>query len=428
MSELSKIARARLQAGSVGEHPDADVLTAFFEQALPDGERQPVLAHLATCADCRLMVALAMPPATEPVRVHAVSRPATTWGWSGITRWASVAACLVVVGAAVMIYKPGPTAVRPASDADVPVPMKQEDAVPAMSVGPANSDVSVAHGTAPSASENIRQQSKALAPGAVPGKQTKATSAMSAMERMKAAPVAPQAAMGLVNGVPIPTVPAPNSLTERTAGGVAGGALQKNATAKKVAAPPVNGFVPGTIQTEAAAEASNAPEPIAAADLKAPGRAKGAAPSADADSAVIAENRAVVARTIDKQSQETPASASALMATVPAKWTLSKEGQLQRSFDGGTTWDAAPVVDRAKFLAFSVVGVDVWAGGAAGLLYHSADNGLQWTPVKPTVGGVALSADIKNIDFTDLQHGTLTTADSQKWTTTDGGGTWQVAP
>ena len=57
-----------------GHHPDADQLSALIEQALPAHERDSVLAHLAVCADCRAVVALALPeeptaqPAPEPRR------------------------------------------------------------------------------------------------------------------------------------------------------------------------------------------------------------------------------------------------------------------------------------------------------------------------------------------------------------------------
>jgi hypothetical protein len=42
-----------------GRHPDADQLSAFAEQILPDHERLETLAHLAECPDCRGIVFLA---------------------------------------------------------------------------------------------------------------------------------------------------------------------------------------------------------------------------------------------------------------------------------------------------------------------------------------------------------------------------------
>jgi len=78
-----------------------------------------------------------------------------------------------------------------------------------------------------------------------------------------------------------------------------------------------------------------------------------------------------------------------------------------------------------RFNALAVMGPEVWVGGAAGLLYHSADNGRQWKPVKPSVAGVALTADIMNVRFTDMQHLAVMTSDGQVWTTVDGGQNWQ---
>ena len=66
-----------------GQHPDADQLTAFVEQALPLHEREQTLAHLAVCANCRAIVARSLPPldevaAPQPVLV----RRAWFSGWS----------------------------------------------------------------------------------------------------------------------------------------------------------------------------------------------------------------------------------------------------------------------------------------------------------------------------------------------------------
>ena len=67
MTEVPKIVHHRLRAVTPARevleqtHPDADVLTAFAEQALAAREREGVLQHLALCADCRDIVALALP-------------------------------------------------------------------------------------------------------------------------------------------------------------------------------------------------------------------------------------------------------------------------------------------------------------------------------------------------------------------------------
>src|ERR1035438_3382048 len=69
MTEVPKIVYDRLRAvlpdraGPEQAHPEADLLTAFAEQALSATERDGVLEHLALCGDCREAIALALPPA-----------------------------------------------------------------------------------------------------------------------------------------------------------------------------------------------------------------------------------------------------------------------------------------------------------------------------------------------------------------------------
>jgi photosystem II stability/assembly factor-like uncharacterized protein len=108
-----------------------------------------------------------------------------------------------------------------------------------------------------------------------------------------------------------------------------------------------------------------------------------------------------------------------------ARWTLSPEGVLQRSLNGGTTWETIPVAEKTVFRALAAVDADIWVGGAAGALYHSSDNGQHWTRVKPTADGVSLVADIIGVEFSDAAHGKLTTAGNEVWTTNDTGQTWQ---
>src|SRR5947208_2794464 len=83
-----------------GQHPDADQLTAFVEQALPPHEREQTLAHLATCADCRTIVALSLPPLEEsPAPQPApVRRPwFTTWHLAWPTAAAFAALAFVII-------------------------------------------------------------------------------------------------------------------------------------------------------------------------------------------------------------------------------------------------------------------------------------------------------------------------------------------
>src|SRR5579863_754070 len=80
-SESNSLQRALAQE-AVGPHPDADVLTAFSEDALLPREREQVLAHLAVCGECRQVLNLAGDAAEEPLTTGpllVVSRKRTAW-------------------------------------------------------------------------------------------------------------------------------------------------------------------------------------------------------------------------------------------------------------------------------------------------------------------------------------------------------------
>jgi hypothetical protein len=85
------------QSLAFGEHPDADQMTAFVEQALPAHEREAMLAHLVVCADCRTTVGMALPE--EEIGAKTERRP---WfaGWG--LAWTAGAALAMTVLIAVV--------------------------------------------------------------------------------------------------------------------------------------------------------------------------------------------------------------------------------------------------------------------------------------------------------------------------------------
>lgn len=89
----------------MGPHPDPDLLTAFAENSLRERERELVFSHLSSCADCRMIVALAQ-PVTETVPEIAAER--ASWLSWPMLRWGAAVACVAVVGAAVSLYREQP--------------------------------------------------------------------------------------------------------------------------------------------------------------------------------------------------------------------------------------------------------------------------------------------------------------------------------
>jgi hypothetical protein len=138
-----------------------------------------------------------------------------------------------------------------------------------------------------------------------------------------------------------------------------------------------------------------------------------------------------------------------LMFRALPRWTLSSSGVVQRSFDGGNTWEnvnpavseaqadatnsgqaqsqkaAVPVDPGPVFRAVAAFGAEVWAGGGGGVLYHTSDSGNHWIQITPSTAGAGLTGDIVGIQFSDPQHGKISTSNAELWTTSDTGQTWQ---
>ncbi len=167
----------------------------------------------------------------------------------------------------------------------------------------------------------------------------------------------------------------------------------------------------------------------------APGKAKDApSKTRDAQSGLVRnDTRALSNRTtadaISPHLAHAPSTKNAELTTrgrIVPRWTLSSDGTLQRSLDAGRTWATIPVAGNSVFRALAALGADIWVGGSGGSLYRSTDAGEHWLQVKPASGGKVLTADIIGVEFTDTNHGKLTTADEQIWITVDAGQTWQT--
>lgn len=88
-----------------GMHPDAEILSAFAEQALGKDEREQLLAHLAVCARCREVVALAQEAAEITAPVQAVrSASQSAWWRTWRLAWAPVAVLACMVTLAIVLH------------------------------------------------------------------------------------------------------------------------------------------------------------------------------------------------------------------------------------------------------------------------------------------------------------------------------------
>ena len=363
MSELPKIVLQRLRASAIqGEHPSADLLAAFAEQGLAGAEREKLLAHLAACEQCREVVWFAMPEGEAEMQV--VVRGGRNWIWSSSWRWAGIAAGIVVIAGVAILFRggPGPAGEKVASAPQPPAAALKRDTQAF--------DIKV---PAPSREANL--EARNALPKTATGERLQAKDM-----RRKAMPLSGESVAA--NKI------AAQSTPDRLADGSSGN------TAELAASAPAASTV--------------APAPNATASLA----AKTAPASAAEPGVMIASNTA--ARALGKKK-----------LAPPTRWMLSADGALLRSTDAGKNWQMVPFEGNVIFHAVAVVGPRVWVGGQGGALYYSSDDGSQWQRLTPSAAGVALSEDITNLAFQDALHGSLTTAGSQSWTTSDGGHSWQ---
>src|SRR5579859_7615697 len=123
---IPPIVRERLRSmPGTASHPDANQLSAFAENTLSVRERSQVMEHLAACADCRNIVALALPE-SEEVALPATAGPVKNlaFRWTA-TRWTAFAAAAAVLVAVVIVYR-----VQPAPESNVAMYTKQQAAAP----------------------------------------------------------------------------------------------------------------------------------------------------------------------------------------------------------------------------------------------------------------------------------------------------------
>lgn len=452
MENVPKIVSQRLTVTpTAADHPDANGLTAFAERSLSEAERNKVLQHLARCVDCREIVSLAL-PAIEEVQAPVVL---SQRGWPAL-RWGLALAGIVVIASfGAVLY--------------------QRNRHESMVAYKAPQAVTEAKNQAPSAAPaeqrtktEAPQGSGAAAPSPAAEPSAKVTETLPQAEETAAGGVIHARRDALLTPTPQrhgPRVTNQLNQWQQNPNGIA------SAAPSAAAPPPVAKQAQGQLianqrmpaSSEAVQVETPSPSPNAQSDdqealmvqnvpmLQQPSRSGYAATRVDkakpADTGV-----SVVPPKVPAPYQA--GSEKLASAGIPV-WSIDSSGRLERSLDQGNTFQevdvkATPVVarfsalkasegagkkDLAKagaqanapivFRAVASNGLEVWAGGSAGQLYHSTDAGSHWSRVVPTFAGLTLTGDIVGIDFPDAQHGTISTSTPETWTTSDAGVTWQ---
>jgi hypothetical protein len=121
----------------IGQHPDADQLSAFAEHVLPPHEHAEVLAHMAVCAACREVAVLALPPMGDAEVVPVAEAPRSWflgWGaWFSGWRlvWPAMAAVAAMLAVVAYRHQARPEAVEPGQQvAEIHAPAPPPSAAP----------------------------------------------------------------------------------------------------------------------------------------------------------------------------------------------------------------------------------------------------------------------------------------------------------
>src|SRR5579862_5065262 len=443
MQNVPKIVEDRLRVAVRVDHPDANVLAAFAEHSLPERERAGVMQHLASCGDCREVVALALPE-MESGQTTARVVPSLAWP---VWRWGFAIAGIVVIASFGMLQyqrrtqKPS-VAVYLAPHAEGEKTTAQTQPLPTVSEPAKPVD-------------KIESSKVPMKPAAAPAARLRDEYAV-AKEKAAGAEVQRQLPHGPLqfdrsqqfSKLDNPTAAPSSGLKPQTSPPVGGPTI----TTEQVR---VDGQSPAVD-----IEAQNSPT------LTLQSQPMGIQPTAGHDETKV--DKAKPAQTLIGNYKKLggpapePPQSQAVGSAALARWNINAAGGLQRSFDLGATWEDVAVnggsavgaagamaanlansnsitMERAKmkdaavqktvsatpvFRAVVANGADVWAGGASAALYHSIDAGSHWARVVVSSAGSSPTGDIVSLDFPDALHGKLSTSTSEVWGTSDGGQTW----
>jgi hypothetical protein len=452
MTEVPKIVYDRLRAALPEQaHPDADLLTAFAEQALSATERDGVLQHLALCGDCRDVVALALPAAdlvAAPIASETDGLQTTasrsrgphklSFAWPTL-RWAALAAGVVAV-AAVLVVHPGKLN-------QAMLPSAHQQITPS---APEASGPQIASSSVPSsqiATSPSNQYAVLAKDEAGPKSELRLSKRLKAGQAVKP----PQAESGILL--------ADNKKDSGSAGKLSAAPSDRD----RVFAYDARSSRAATETVEVSgAAAAVTTEPSAENTLMARNDApRNETPAIEKAKPALQEMETMETNEqVKTEAAVVPGPARAQTRNVmsaaklasPASPTLAgnvtwaiKAGVLQRSLDSGQSWQDALHADH-PLLCYASHDEDVWTGGQAGTLFHSANSGITWVQVQPSIKARQLISDITHIDVrnAEVQDGDLrnnmrdelrgyargpaeillSTSNNEIWSSADSGKTW----
>jgi hypothetical protein len=425
MTGLLRRTLASDAAGAAGKDCLApEVLAAYFDRALNAAETARYDLHFSQCSRCRgQLAAMARAAAGEKEAASA------WWNWLHTPRWlmptaAAFAVLVLIVGITLLKWK----SVEVAND----VAMSRPGVVlqPTPEIGavatPSSSGPKVPATPPPRAAESKNQL---LSGDAVRDKTAE-------RQYLRVLPSPPQEkhAAREARGENVPAKPA-----------VGSGSAAPNATAIVAEAPAVTDgqslvLLPNKAGADSAARDSAAlateagAEQPSVAKRKTSARSAASAPAAAPSRRVTGSNfaadnaREAAERARIQQAQMSSNLMAGFVVQTPdpnVLWMVSNDGSVGRSEDAGASWKYQSLETIDHLVAGSAPTAKIcWLVGEHGTILRTTD-GKTWTTVQPPV--VANFEGFVGIDAKDESSATLTTSAGRKFSTTDGGTTWNLA-
>ncbi len=435
MQDFPQIATQRLKSLAPGAHPDADLLTAFAERTLNEQERQLVLTHLAACLECREVVALSL-PAMEESQPGVVLGQSAWWRPSFVRFGAAAAGVVVLAGVLLYVGKPGEqqrTAVessRPGTSTYSSASASQSGEIgdKAEARRPAAAAAEPEHREIATKDQPIPRVVAENKQSAQPSRDTISTANGTAKraDAFRGTPAGFVTTASL-NSAPMaapPPPPSPVSIAQvQDSDHIVADARPVDQPAPTPAMQQANSGEDQIIKLGAGNARSRKTFHLSRPALSF------TRPNAVANSFAVAESDS--GASFDNPRFAQPKKSKT--AIEDGNYRIGRNGQLQRlssvinvgngfrAQESSTVWEDLPTAKGITLHALSVMGRHVWVGGTLGSLQHSSDGGENFQTV---AGPWPPDADITEIHFEDLNRGQIKTSSGERWSTLNGGQTW----